>query len=787
MFLSGSATCPKLTIMWKLTEIYAQNICAFRELQYKIEQGVTTLIFGDNRDNESQRSNGSGKSALLECIALGITGSPLRKIKNEEIINDSSDESLVELTFSNDGSSESFQVERKLFRKGSAEVACYIFRDGEFKADEAIQPSVDAYNKYILEKLGITKDELYNNFLLSSHKYRDFLSSSDKEKKEIINCFSNGNIVDKAIEEIVNDLTPITELQKKTDLEFAGLEGRIHILTEQIQAEEENLKEKAESKTEKISELENKIAARRSDVRGKAEELSMLQTGFISIKETDKKIEDMENTHFILEDYLSEINKHLSVISQELKTDWNAVIKTKKENIHIAESELKTWDSAFDEAERNVKTITDAYTKLNAEFQEMDQDCHDKIESFEKEMIKLEQEFQELQARAEHLKKTRTALSVSIESLNNKLAGTISCPSCSFEFLLSDKFFDVEKAKTELEQKNQSYVILSSKINGQKQKLDEADKNRTLISEEKRRLLSEKVSWTQKLLTSEQELTLARGDLNRIKNYQEQIVIKINTLNKETDGILRNIFDEAFDIIDEAYRSNQRKQNSIQEEIKSTESSIDTLLKTIEDIKSNAERNLVSGLKRALDESRQKSSDILYKKNRIDNEIQTLQRQQQNFIEFKTYLANTKIDALGKITNEFLENIGSDIRIRFSGYTTLKSGKIREKISVSLVRSGIDCGSFGKFSAGEAARVNLATILAMQKLINNNCDSDKGLDLLVLDEILEAVDEEGLSHMFSALNNLNITALIVSHGNIAESYPHTIKIVKENGESRIEY
>ena len=33
----------------------------------------------------------------------------------------------------------------------------------------------------------------------------------------------------------------------------------------------------------------------------------------------------------------------------------------------------------------------------------------------------------------------------------------------------------------------------------------------------------------------------------------------------------------------------------------------------------------------------------------------------------------------------------------------------------------------------------------MQKLVNSNCDGDKGLDLLVLDEILEAVDEAGLA------------------------------------------
>ncbi len=58
------------------------------------------------------------------------------------------------------------------------------------KTDEAVQPSVDAYNRYILDKLGITREELFNTFILSKHKYQDFLSASDTQKKEIINRFS---------------------------------------------------------------------------------------------------------------------------------------------------------------------------------------------------------------------------------------------------------------------------------------------------------------------------------------------------------------------------------------------------------------------------------------------------------------------------------------------------------------------------------------------------------------------------------------------------------------------
>ena len=125
-----------------------------------------------------------------------------------------------------------------------------------------------------------------------------------------------------------------------------------------------------------------------------------------------------------------------------------------------------------------------------------------------------------------------------------------------------------------------------------------------------------------------------------------------------------------------------------------------------------------------------------------------------------------------------LQDIGSDIRIRFDGYTVLKSGKVREKISISLLRDGMDCGSFGKFSAGESRPCEFGDHRAMQKLVNSNCDGDKGLDLLVLDEILEAVDEAGLASMFEALNSLGGTVLVVSHGNVAEGYPHKLVIVK---------
>ena len=55
--------------MWRLNNILAKNLCSFKELDYQLLQNHTTLVFGNNMDNDSQGSNGSGKSAMLEAIA----------------------------------------------------------------------------------------------------------------------------------------------------------------------------------------------------------------------------------------------------------------------------------------------------------------------------------------------------------------------------------------------------------------------------------------------------------------------------------------------------------------------------------------------------------------------------------------------------------------------------------------------------------------------------------------------------------------------------------------------
>lgn len=772
--------------MWKLKSIEAENLCAFRSLAYTLQQGVTTLIFGNNKDNDSQQSNGAGKSALLECIAVGLTGSPLRKIRTEEIINDAAEQCRIILHLANDASNEELIIARSIPRKGASIVACKLYRGGELvTTDEAVQHSVDAYNKYILEKLGITREELLNNFILSKYRYEDFLSSSDKEKKEIINRFSNGILVDEAIARVEEDIEPLSSEQQKIDLELAGIDGRIEMLQEQITKEVAAGEERGRNRETRIAELEEAIASKREYIRTHKETLTGIDATIAEVDKADKELQALESSDTSLEECLKAIDAVMTLLPDARRTDWNHTLKLKKEDLLLAQSSLENLDASVNHAEAVLKEKYDAFEKFKVEYTDFVTQYGDKCEEYSTRLQEIDKTLRNLASRLEELRRKRRVISSGIDELSNKLAGSITCPKCGHGFLVAQPNFDIEAGSKELRLRQQQLSEINGNIEAEQNSSEEAEMQQSKLNSERRTLDSDRSRWEQELSDHERAVCCATSEVECAEHNRKRTKAEVAAMQDEIESIRRKAFDEFFGNIDERNATLSRERRKIVEDIRSAECAIETLQETIREVNEMAAEDLTLSLRKTLEQEKQRSMETAKRKFEVDDKVRALEVQRERFVQFKTYLANTKIEALSRITNEFLIGIGSDIRIRFDGYTVLKSGKVREKISISLLRDGVDCGSFGKFSAGEAARVNLATILAMQKLVNANCDDEKGLDLLVLDEILEAVDEAGLSSMFDALNALGGTVLVVSHGNVAEGYPHKLVITKENGESRI--
>lgn len=772
--------------MWTLIQVYAKNLCAFKLLDYKLLQKHTTLIFGNNMDNDSQGSNGSGKSAMLEAIAIGITGETLRKIKMDEIINDAENEAIVSLLLLNTATGQRLTIQRIISRKAAQVIkVCVCANETEDNEVCIEQASVADYNKFILETLGLTKEDIFSNFILSKHKYLSFLSSSDREKKEIINRFSNGVIVDESIIALQEDMVPIQELLKQAELSVANHTGRVETLQEQINTAITESTERSQKKAERIANWNKAIADKRNHIREQNILINKANEILDQYDKTDKVLQKLENGKKDAKECFEIISEHFASHTLPLPRNFAAIsIKNQKE-LEVVAKEYAEVQKQLTQHDKKIVIAKNSYDKLLKQYEKFQEDFDKKSTKAEEKINMLLSSVNKLETDNSRLRTQRVQLEADIADLQKQLAGVIVCPKCQHEFTLANDI-DINDVKLKLQdRKGESLDILNS-IETNERSIAEITAEGRKARQEQDRLNNCKIEWSTKITETCTALDeLSRG-ASSLANKMQALQNQMNILQKSIEEVRVNLFDDAYAILDEAIQRQESEIKRAELNINNANGAIQSYEESIHDIENASETDMIETLKANKKKYEKELTLAISQKENVEQKLNSYKEQEATFIEFKTHLANTKIDALSHITNEFLEAIGSDIRIAFSGFTVLKSGKIRDKISISIIRDGVDCGSFDKFSEGEKARVNLANILAMHKLTNINCDDNKGLDLLILDEILEATDEQGLSNIFDALNQLQITSLVVSHGNIAENYPYKTVVNKLNGISFID-
>lgn len=771
--------------MWHLKSIHAKNLCSFLELDYSPKQGAATLIFGNNLDSESQNSNGSGKSALIEAIAIGLTGEPLRKVNADEIINDTKDEAMIGIVLTNDVLGEQMTINRCLSRKQPQQIQIVKqYGPHDTDTEEISQSTVADYNKYILDQIGLSKDDIFGNFILTARKYKSFLASSDKEKKELINRFSNGVMVDQSIEDLHTDMEPIETELKEAEKEVAICTGRVEALGTEIEKAINESAERKASNESRIKDWEDLITQKRADIRTTNDNINKIDDSLGGLDALDDTMQSLETSD-------KDINEVLGMIAKSFKENDLALTTDYAHEMTVLSTQIDTASQNAKEAAVKAKELRNLLTQAQTDYTEACAQLKVQSEKNETNRIECAQRLEKLAKAVKRLQNKTDALNEDerikkreATSLENQLAGVIQCPKCKHEFTLNAQL-DITEARKSLKAVKDAIVQIGKDIianNKEYEKTIADGKNQreieTTLDNERRKIQQDSDA-------AEQTLKLAQLTYAQQETKVASANFQLTSVQDKLSKIRKLIFDEVFEIIDNAYKRRENQIKSLEEDVNTMKGSIASYKKAIEDAKSASEEDVLTSLKKSQSEYQQALQKAIEAKNEVEERLNKLKAQETHFIEFKTYLANTKINAISQITNEFLETIGSDIRVALSGYTILKSGKVRDKISVSLLRDGVDCGSFEKFSAGERVRVELASILSMNQLTNLNCEDGKGLDLLIADEVLDSADEQGLASVFKALNQTQITSLVVSHGLTNEGYPNKITVTKSNGVSSI--
>lgn len=787
--------------MWKLAEIRINNIVSFHEASLSIEQGVATLIFGKNEDNASQPCNGSGKSSLIEAISFALTGEQLRKVKSvEEIINDHAENAYVYVRLANDYNNTTFTIERTISRNAPQSIECHKYDCAgvEIETDKTIQPTVSDYNKFILCEIGLTKDEIYNNFILCDNKYESFFDCSDKNKKEIINRFSNGVIIDDSIDRLQQDMAPVVSELTVANNKVVGINGSISAIKNELEHVDEKKANARQERGARIERLDEQIQKCRSDIEVVEEKRKKAESRLILLNGLQKEVKGLDESNLSLLEAYNEIKAMCEDNELEAVSEFDKMSEQYKNLLSEQKNSIKQINRQIDDATATLKQSKDEQQRYAESYKKH---CDDETKLTEKDIAlkeKINAEISKIDVKLDKIeedinanKKRQAELSALISRNETLLNGAVICPKCQHKFFVNEDITvdDVKKTLDDLRSEERTKKEEAVKLI---KEFDFVDEDGAKKSEEIDSINAKMKARSNELDAEYRELRSLSGKVDQAENsvisLQKQLANaenELDRLNGKIEVMRNRLFGEITGILEGRVMNGK---NYIEQQ----DSSI-VFLKGQMSQYQQSKKELIEApetdFEASLQESLEKYQDELKSAQKIASEIETkynrLKEQELHFTMFKSYIANKKIDALSHIVNDFLEKIGSDIRLKLEGFTVTKTGKFRDKISVQVMRDGIDCGSYHKFSGGEKARLNLACILSLHTLTNSNCEEGKGLDFIIIDELLDKSDEVGMATYCEALNKLGQTALLITQGGISEGYPHKLLIVKKQGVSTI--
>ena len=347
------------------------------------------------------------------------------------------------------------------------------------------------------------------------------------------------------------------------------------------------------------------------------------------------------------------------------------------------------------------------------------------------DVAQLEEKRKKIRSKIKNLEEQESEAEHIIKHLKADLSGAISCPSCGHKFMPESNYdLSVKEAK--------------QLIKDTEEKIEEI-----------RQTISEKKSKIQKIQKGIDDADAKSERARKAKN-------KANDIEREIQEEQANIKHANNRISELRAEISEIKKNSRSKKI------IDQCNEKIAD----AEKKLAN--------VRKKLAEVSEELAMVDYWIYYMGKN-----GFTTYLANRAVSIIEGITNSFLKRFHSSMSVEINGFKINKDGSVRDKIDVLAVYKGKYAQNFMGYSGGERGRIYLASILGIQHLINLSTDG-KGLDLLLLDESLGALDSKGVVNICNILNSFGVTTMMITQNVSSDvNISNKVLVVREDEVSRI--
>lgn len=718
----------------RLTRAIAKNFITYKSLDYSFKNSPI-LVQGQNLSDDSQETNGVGKTGLQTVIEYCIAASNSRGERDCDLITYGQDMANLQLYAECDVRKERVHIDWDLKIKGANVLRFKRQKYGEETWTPIPFAGVPDGKNKVIEWFGISKDDLFNYFIINKKRFKSFFESSNTEKVSLINRFSDASLID-GIDDV--DTSEFDKKYTKLKTDFDSSVGKIDLIKEQIEEQKNRDFER------ELSEAENAINVDISDIQ---EEIDDIKESIITTRKGKKGFED-------------------SIQEQkDLKKDLDLEKTNLDKRVSEIESELKKVNKDLSEA----KILVDKFVSTNWD---------KKRESHNTEISGLKKSNKEVAAEKEKDEEQQKKIVTLLKSIENTLSGVIICPKCSHEFLLDEEADVVslrerqekgtdlkKKVAKKIESKESVIDETKDKIKKIELKLSEINKEEQTENSNKNALVSSLNKINKSVNEVERNLSLEKAKYSAIESKEEKRLLRIKNLKSDIDNI-------------------EVKVESKEKEISSYEREIETLQASKANLKVNSNEIQIKALKDDLLKQEKERDKFSEEHSKVGDEIYKLNQWSKNFKQFKMHLANQSLEIIEYHCNRYLKEMGSDLLVKLEGFKVNANGTVKEEIGVTVIRNA-NYRTYTSYSGGEKGRLLFAAILANRYMINETHPYG-GLDFLYVDEVFEGLDSVGIVSLLNSAKLLNMPVLLVTHV-VVERSSDVITIVKENDISTIQY
>lgn len=341
----------------------------------ELDRPGTTLILGEDLDNTASgtRSNGVGKSVIINALSYALYGKPVSNISLDNLINNINKKNMeVSITFEKNNTFYHVVRVRKSRSYAAGNYVKFFVKkgSGEFTSDdERTRDSVAKTNEDIENVIGIPH-ELFCRIVVFSAIHRPFLDLPIRHPTQ--ECQTR----------IIEELFDLTTLTEKAELLKQKIKDNEQSLTIK-QSRIDQLKEEHQRHKQQVAATERRLTNWNTE---RNVQITDLKSKLKKVADVD--IDGQRKAHEQRQEIqrqLSEETSEKREIEQILSSIEREINKKEKELVHLREDKCPYCLQRYADAETKISQIQHAVDKKRVEAQEI----RDAIEEYSIRIDKL--------------------------------------------------------------------------------------------------------------------------------------------------------------------------------------------------------------------------------------------------------------------------------------------------------------------------------------------------------------------------------------------------------------